>query len=289
MIAFNDVESLEEQVVLLERNRSSQNRTRRAYRDQFDLGQRTLLDLLDSQNEYFDTQRSYVGARADLLSAQATTLSNMGILVASLDMDGLNAERIRELDMDMSRDPDDENAQDLCPPEAPQSLQIDREKLFASLSGGSSSNGNFDGDDNRLSAAGGAAAVAALAAGSRRYQDAGDDMVSVDLNVLFEFNSANISEAFDQEIGRTAAVLRENSDVMAVVEGHTDSSGTPEYNQMLSEQRATSVRQVMIDNHGVDSRQVTAVGYGENRPRSGNDTISGRRDNRRVELVLKAQ
>ena len=57
-IAFNDVEALERQVEVLQRNLISQDKTRRAYRDQFDIGQRTLLDLLDSQNEYFDTQRA---------------------------------------------------------------------------------------------------------------------------------------------------------------------------------------------------------------------------------------
>ena len=74
MVAFNDIKALEQQLVYLNRNMVSQDKTRRAYRDQFDLGQRTLLDLLDSQNEYFDTQRAFVSAEADLLSARVTTL-----------------------------------------------------------------------------------------------------------------------------------------------------------------------------------------------------------------------
>ncbi|AQA18040.1 transporter [Halioglobus japonicus] len=115
-IAFNDIEALEQQVMLLERNRVAQDKTRRAYRDQFDIGQRTLLDLLDSQNEYFDTQRAHMSALTDLRTAQARTLSNMGLLLASLDVDGLNAEQLAELDLDLSRDADDENAQALCPP-----------------------------------------------------------------------------------------------------------------------------------------------------------------------------
>jgi adhesin transport system outer membrane protein len=115
-IAYNDVEALEEQVEILRRNMESQDKTRRAYRDQFDLGQRTLLDLLDSQNEYFDTQRSASNARADLARARARILSEMGLLLAALDVAGLNAEEIAELDLDLSRDPDDENAQHRCPP-----------------------------------------------------------------------------------------------------------------------------------------------------------------------------
>ncbi|MEM1152844.1 MAG: TolC family outer membrane protein [Pseudomonadota bacterium] len=285
MIAFNDVEALEEQVILLDRNRAAQDRTRRAYRDQFDLGQRTLLDLLDSQNEFFDTQRAYASARADLMIAQAETLANIGILLSSMDVEGLNAERIREMNLDLTRDPDDENAQALCPPEAPQSLTVDREALFASLTGRSLD----DGSDLSGVGVGGAAAVAALAAGSNRYVDAGGNMVSVDLDVKFELNSSTIREAFDQEIGKAATVLNENPDVLAIVEGHTDTTGTPEYNQWLSERRANSVREVMINGHGVNPNQIAAAGYGQTRPRSSNDTLEGRQNNRRVELVLKAQ
>ena len=94
MIAFNDIMSLEEQLIYLERNQLSQDKTRRAYRDQFDLGQRTLLDLLDSQNEHFDTQRSYFSAQAALLSAQVTTLANMGLFLAAMDVDNLNQEKL---------------------------------------------------------------------------------------------------------------------------------------------------------------------------------------------------
>lgn len=138
MIAFNNVEVLEEQVVLLDRNRVSQDRTRRAYRDQFDLGRRTLLDLLDSQNEYFDTQRAYIDASTNLLAAQASTLANMGLLLAALEVDGLNAEKLAELDLDLSRDPDDENTHALCPMETTPKFSVDREALFSALSGAGS-------------------------------------------------------------------------------------------------------------------------------------------------------
>ncbi|MCB1842065.1 MAG: TolC family outer membrane protein, partial [Halioglobus sp.] len=110
MIDFNNVQALENQVRVLERNLAAQDRTRRAYRDQFDIGQRSLLDLLDSQNEYFDTERAYISAVTDLVKAQASTLANMGLLLASLDVDGLNAEQVQALDLDLSRNADDENA-----------------------------------------------------------------------------------------------------------------------------------------------------------------------------------
>lgn len=145
MIAFNDIRALQQQVVYLERNLLAQDKTRRAYQDQFDIGQRTLLDLLDSQNEFFETQRAYTSARADLVGAQARTLSSMGLLLAAMDMEGLNADRIAELDLDLSRG-DDPNSQALCPAEPPPEVTVDKQALFDSLV-----SGNRDaGDSERL-------------------------------------------------------------------------------------------------------------------------------------------
>ncbi len=274
MIAFNDVEALEEQVVLLDRNRISQDRTRRAYSDQFDIGQRTLLDLLDSQNEYFDTQRAYTSAVTDLRTAQASTLANMGLLLASLNVEGLNAAQIAELDLDLSRDPEDENTQPLCPAEVP--VAIDRDALFASLAGTSS-------DDESVAAA---AALAGLAAGSARYTTVDGEMVSLELNVQFELNSSIISSAYDDEIAKVGAMIRENPAIRVSVEGHTDNTGTPEYNMWLSERRANSIRMVMLDEHGVSPDQIVAVGRGQDAPVADNGTREGRELNRRVELVM---
>ncbi|MFV0277195.1 MAG: TolC family outer membrane protein [Parahaliea sp.] len=134
MIAFNDIAVLQQQVAYLERNRLAQDKTRRAYQDQFDLGQRTLLDLLDSQNEYFDTQRAYANARINLIAAQARTLGSMGLLLSALDMQGINAGQIEQLNLDLSRG-DDEHGDPLCPPEPPPVVSVDKKALFSSLAG----------------------------------------------------------------------------------------------------------------------------------------------------------
>ncbi|RLQ23586.1 transporter [Seongchinamella sediminis] len=275
-IAFNDVEALERQVEVLQRNLIAQDKTRRAYRDQFDIGQRTLLDLLDSQNEYFDTQRAHTSAVTDLAAAQARTLANMGLLLAAMDMDGLNAEKIAELDLDFSRDGDDENAQALCPQGAPLPASVDRDALFARLNASA---------DPAASAAS-AAALAGLAAGSDRYRTVGEDMVSLEVDVQFEFNSSVISSAYDDEIARAAEALRDNAGIRATVEGHTDSSGEDNYNQWLSERRANAVRDMLINEHGISADQLVAIGRGEGSPIASNATAEGRARNRRVELVL---
>ena len=286
LIAHNEISALEEQLTYLDQSMLSQDRTRKAYNDQFDLGQRTLLDLLDSQNEYFDTQRSFYSARTGLLEAKARTLANMGLLLTATDVEGLNADKIRELELDFDRG-EDENGLPLCPPEAAEPPKVDKDALFAALVAGDyrnnrSSDGGSDTDIPVVAlAAGGAAVVAAS-----RYSDAGENRVSLEVNVQFEHNSSIIADCYDEEIINSAAFLADHPAVKAMVEGHTDSTGTAKYNQWLSEKRARAVRNMLINDHGVSPEQVTASGYGQNRPLASNDTESGREQNRRVELVL---
>jgi adhesin transport system outer membrane protein len=254
---FNNLAALQQQVVLTDISRAAQDKTRRAYRDQFDIGQRSLLDLLDSQNEFFDSERAYMSAVVDLVAAQASTLSNMGMLLASLDVDGLNADKLAGMDLDLARDPNDENAQGLCPPE-PDSLMTSSA----------------------------AEALAGLSASSDRYRKLDSGAVALEVKVQFETNSAVIASAYDSEIGVAATALRDNPDVRATVEGHTDSNGETAYNQDLSERRAQAVRDLLVSQYSVNPAQLDAVGRGESMPVADNGTAQGRSLNRRVELIL---
>ena len=85
-IAFNDVRKLNEQLGYLDRNVVSIQKARDAYRQQFDIGQRSLLDLLNSENELYTAKRSYVLAEEDLATAVVRTYAGMGTLVASLGL-----------------------------------------------------------------------------------------------------------------------------------------------------------------------------------------------------------
>ena len=80
-IAFNDVRKLNEQLGYLDRNVVSIQKARDAYRQQFDIGQRSLLDLLNSENELYTAKRSYVLAEEDLATAIVRTYAGMGTLV----------------------------------------------------------------------------------------------------------------------------------------------------------------------------------------------------------------
>lgn len=85
-IAYNDTQRLEEQLNYLNEHRQSIDRVRGAYQQQFDIGQRTLLDVLDSENEYFEASRAFANAQFDLTLAEARTLAAMGRLMPTLEV-----------------------------------------------------------------------------------------------------------------------------------------------------------------------------------------------------------
>jgi len=70
------------------------------------------------------------------------------------------------------------------------------------------------------------------------------------------------------------------------VEGHTDSVGPDTYNMKLSERRATTVKDYLIKEAGVNSSKIKAIGFGESKPVADNKTAAGRAQNRRVEILI---
>jgi OOP family OmpA-OmpF porin len=114
------------------------------------------------------------------------------------------------------------------------------------------------------------------------------ERVTISLNVEFDTDKAIVKDKYYDDIKRVADFMKQYPDSTAAIEGHTDNVDTAEYNQKLSESRANSVRQYIIDKFGIDSSRLTAAGYGLSRPIASNDTEEGRQKNRRVEAVLEA-
>jgi len=104
-------------------------------------------------------------------------------------------------------------------------------------------------------------------------------------NITFDLNQTSIRSQFAGTLESVALVLREFDQTIVQIEGHTDSQGADSYNQLLSERRASSVRDFLL-NQGVESKRTRAMGYGERYPLASNDTSGGREQNRRVELTL---
>jgi len=104
-------------------------------------------------------------------------------------------------------------------------------------------------------------------------------------NITFDVNQSSIRPSFTGTLESVGLVLKEYDKTIIQIEGHTDSSGSDSYNQLLSERRASSVRDFLL-NQGIEPKRTRAVGYGERYPVASNDTAAGREQNRRVELTL---
>jgi adhesin transport system outer membrane protein len=125
LIAYNDTVKLTEQLNYLDQHQLSIEKARDAYRNQFDIGQRSLLDLLDSENELFQSKRSYANAQYDQVFAFARTHAGMGVLHQAL---GLSRQEPGALP-DMNNKDDKADVVQNCPNELPQTYVIDKVKL----------------------------------------------------------------------------------------------------------------------------------------------------------------
>jgi outer membrane protein OmpA-like peptidoglycan-associated protein len=104
-------------------------------------------------------------------------------------------------------------------------------------------------------------------------------------SITFATNSADLNAQFYNALGGVAMVLKEYNKTVIEVAGHTDSTGSDQYNQQLSERRASSVANYLVG-QGITQQRLLTVGAGETRPVASNDTESGRAQNRRVEMTI---
>ncbi len=113
-------------------------------------------------------------------------------------------------------------------------------------------------------------------------------LIHFESDVLFAVDSANLSPASRGTLGEVTDVLHEYRKTAVIIQGHTDSTGTEVHNQALSERRAKAVHNEIL-RRGVDAQRLVAVGYGEGYPVATNATADGRRQNRRVDILLRAK
>lgn len=114
----------------------------------------------------------------------------------------------------------------------------------------------------------------------------GDNLILVmPGNITFATGSAAVKGDFQVVLNSVAKVLTEFDKTILEITGHTDSTGSNEFNQQLSERRATAVANVLQAND-VAFERILSAGYGEERPIADNSTAEGRALNRRVELVM---
>ena len=104
-------------------------------------------------------------------------------------------------------------------------------------------------------------------------------------DVLFDTGGAELKAGAEVSLDRLAAFLNENPERRLLIEGHTDSRGSDEFNEGLSEDRADSVAEALVE-RGIATERLRSVGLGESYPVASNDSTAGMQQNRRVEIVV---
>jgi OOP family OmpA-OmpF porin len=114
-------------------------------------------------------------------------------------------------------------------------------------------------------------------------------VASVKLKVNFGFDSTVVQDQYFSDLSELAEFLKRFGELQVDVEGHTDSKGAEDYNQILSQRRAQAVVDYLVSQHGIDAGRLEAKGYGESQPVATNDTEEGRAENRRVMATLEVE
>ncbi|GAC30513.1 OmpA family protein [Brumicola pallidula] len=113
--------------------------------------------------------------------------------------------------------------------------------------------------------------------------------VSVALDVLFANNSSQIENSDANNIVEFVDFMKRYGTTTAIVEGHSSSVGTAEYNQFLSQKRADSVKDMFVAKYGIDASRLTAMGYGETQLKDTANTAQAHKVNRRIEIKVSAK
>ena len=115
------------------------------------------------------------------------------------------------------------------------------------------------------------------------------DRLEIDDKIQFEYNKADIKEESHELLNDIVSTLKEHEEIQEMsIEGHTDSDGKAKYNKKLSQSRADSVKQYLVD-AGIDEARLVTKGWGEEKPIADNKTDEGKETNRRVEFLITKQ
>ena len=263
-IAHNDHRRIASQLEFLKSHKDSTSKARTAYLDQFQIGQRTLLDLLDTENEYFQAQRAYVNGTYDYSISTSRTLAGMGQLRKTIGI-----ARADEPTLESLGGPYDGGARCPAEQEVPQIVSIPQK-----------TDGDKDGVDDFNDLCPDTPFGTKVDAVGCSHRE-----VVVLKDVNFAFNKTDLTENSKGILDNAARILRANPAVTVEIAGHTDNVGTPEYNIRLSQGRAASVVNYLAS-QGVAVNRMKPKGYGLTQPKTTNDTAEGRAINRRTELRI---
>lgn len=110
-------------------------------------------------------------------------------------------------------------------------------------------------------------------------------MMTFDSDLLFPINSSYLTDKAKVVLEEFVKLAKESPQALIQIDGHTDATGTADYNQWLSEKRAVSVKTYLV-NLGVSASRMQTTGHGQVQPVATNQTKEGRQQNRRVEITI---
>lgn len=114
-----------------------------------------------------------------------------------------------------------------------------------------------------------------------------NETITEELLVEFDLNSSKIRDNAFDDIEEMAEFMEEHPQLDITIHGHTDSTGEADYNQWLSEKRAKSVADALVNRYGIESSRVDSKGHGESQPKVRENSAADRQANRRIEAILK--
>jgi len=255
------------------------------YEEEYALGQRSLLDLLAAQNDFFNAQSQIISAEYDQMFAKYRILDAMGVMV--LAVSGKDVDYYERVGL--VEDKEAENILD----ELPVHLDVDNDTIVD----------NQDMCDNSLTT------DVVMPNGCRQIiRDLDGDGIKDDVDACprtplgFDVDNRGCPKSFELDltfhrlsdevlpksklqVQQFARFLKENYLYNALIIGHTDNVGTDDENMALSLRRAKQVKKLLVS-YGIDEVRLLAVGRGENEPIADNTTIEGRTTNRRTEIKL---
>ncbi len=249
-------------------------KTAESYAQEYQLGRRSIVDLLNAELEYNDARKQLENAQSDVLYARFRILEAIGLLNYALST----------------------NVEEKIEAELPQNVtmslrEFDKVDLYGENENNIDINNICKGSYKPL-------VIKTPEPIPEVIPVSSDDIAIDDVveymkeskpvimdSLTFESQSAILSEGGKKYLGSIAKDLVESDEYILEISGHTDSIGTDAYNQKLSEQRAQSAKNALIE-ADVNPKSVVVIGEGELKPIADNNTSEGRAMNRRIEMIM---
>jgi len=289
-LSWSAYEMLGKQIVELQKYLQYSEKTLELYKQEYNMGRRTLLDLLSAQNDLINAKRQKTIAKYDLLFAKYRILDAMGTMVetivsnsdeykAKVNLSDKHSYKVVNEKINLKLEEDKDNVKDrvdLCD----NSVLGDYTQPYGCIK-------RVEKDENSKKQVIKPITKKAVIKSSEINEPlpTKDNPVVKNLMLNFKTNSAKILKSSYHKVKEFASFLKEYPKYKAAIYGHTDSIGSEKYNLKLSTARANSVKNALIK-EGIEASRLEAHGSGEFEPIQSNATEAGRKANRRIEAKL---